>query len=159
MRPSSRLQQAAARFRAAQDGRYEQQRYTTLANVTAVTKDDSGRVVAATATIDGATGQTVQLPYGSAVGVGSVLLVTNQAQRVRPVWVAGSTAQGAPAGAVQWIVGPGGEPIITPAGISLGEANLLRNSDFSQTRRGHRNQPVGWVSNSLAVILTTVGEE
>lgn len=157
MRSSTAVRRASAAFRAAQDRLYEANRYTTMAVVSGVSKDASGRVTKATAIIDGATSQTVQVPYGSAIGVGSVLNVTNMGARVRPVWVAGGMAQGVPAGSVQWIKGPGDQPIITPAGLDLGEANLLRNSDFSQTHRKHRNQPIGWLTDSSAVILTPPG--
>jgi hypothetical protein len=159
MSRSTRLKQSVAKFRAAQDRRYQQQLYTTTATVTAVTKDSSGRVVSATGTIDSSAGQPIQVGYGASIGVGSVLQVTNVGPRVRPIWSAGGLGQGAPAGAVGYIVGPGDQPIITPAGLNLGEANLLRNSDFSQTHRGHVNQPIGWTTDSTAVILAPVGEE
>lgn len=140
------------------DRRYEPLRYTTMAKITGVTKDSSGRVTAATATIDGATGQRVIVPHGAALGVGSVIGVTNVGFAAMPVWEMGRAQQGTPGGAVMLIVGPDGQPYITGAGLSLGEANLLRNGDFSQTHRLHLNQPIGWIANGLTQIIDELGE-
>ena len=156
---SGRLQQARDRFWQAQDARYEPQRYTTIANVTGVTTDASGRVTSVTARIDGVAAQTVQVGYGAALGVGSIIAVQNHGAKTHPVWRQADVLQGVPAGHVALLIGPGGQPIITPAGATSAAANLLRNPDFTLSHRQFENQPIGWVVSGQTQILESIGDE
>jgi len=157
---STKLQHAVARFHAAQAQRYAPNRYSTIASVTATTKDSGGRVTQATCTIDGATGQKVSVPYGQALGVGSVIGVTNVGTASAPVYQYGMQYQGVAAGGVAYITGPGGDPYITPSGIESPRANLLKNGDFTLTSRSHVNQPFGWVLSGQTQLVDGIpGEE
>ena len=155
---SGKLQQAVEKFRRAQDARYEQQRYTTIAEVTAVTTDTSGRVTSVVARIDGSTGQTVQVGYGSPLGVGSLIAVQNHGEKTHPTWRQADIMQGVPAGYVAMLIGPGGQPYVGPQGVVSPAASWLRNGDFSQQHRDHLNQAVGWVSNSQTQLVGALGE-
>lgn len=155
---TGKLDASRERYWRSLDSRFERLHYTTMAEITAVSKDASGRVTGATAKIDGASGQAVQVGHGAALTVGSVIAVTNTGFAAMPVWTMGRAQQGMPGGAVMLLMGPGETPFVTPAGLILGEANLLRNGDFSQTHRLHLNQPIGWVTNSQTQIIGELGE-
>ena len=157
---STAIQQASARFRQSLDRSYAPNRYTTQARVTAVTKDSTGRVTSVTCTIDGAAGQKVQVPFGAALGVDSVIGVTNVGTASAPVYQYGTTYQGTAAGAVMLLTGPDGQPYVTPGGVLSPKANLLRNGDFTLAHKAHLNQPHGWVLSGQARLVDGIpGDE
>jgi hypothetical protein len=156
---SGKLQQSVDRFWRTLDSNYEPQRYTTIAEVTAVTTDTGGRVTSVVARIDGATGQTVQVGYGAPLGVGSLIAVQNHGEKTHPTWRQADIMQGVPAGYVAMLIGPGGQPYIGPQGVVSPAANLLRNPDFTLRHRLHENQPIGWVVSGQTQILESIGDE
>lgn len=157
---STPLQQAIEQFHSAQAQRYAPNRYSTQARVTAVTKDSTGRVTQVTCTIDGATGQKVQVPYGSALGVDSAIGVTNVGTASAPVYQYSTTMAGIAAGAPMLVTGPDGQPYVTPGGVLSPKANLLRNGDFTMAHKSHLNQPSGWVLSGHAQLVDGIeGDE
>jgi len=155
----SRLDAAKQRLWGALEGRFEGRRRIAQATVTAVTRDSSGRATEVTATIDGTAGQKVAVPYGMALGVGSVFSVENVGLVTQPAWRVADATSGMPGSTVILLTTPGGTPVVTEGGLVLGAANLLRNPDFMLTHRGHVNQPIGWVASDVTHILGTMGEE
>ena len=158
---STPTQHAAQRLRQVLDRNYAPNRYTTQARVTSVSKDSTGRVTSVQCTIDGAASQTVQVPYGAAVDVNSVIGVTNVGTASAPVYQYGTTyAGGVAAGAVMLVTGPDGQPYVTPGGVQSAKANLLRNGDFTLAHKSHSNQPHGWVLSGHAQLVDGIeGDE
>ena len=150
---SGELSLAVGEFNRWLDGKYARQRYSTAARVTSVSKDTSGRAIAVVCTIDGVASQTVAVPWGSPIGVNSIIGVINAGTETAPVWQYGTLMPGAPAGAVMLVTGPDGQPYITPAGTVSAKANLLRNGDFTLTHKDHLNQPAGWVLSGHAQLV------
>ncbi|MBC8448231.1 MAG: hypothetical protein H8D78_10805 [Chloroflexi bacterium] len=156
----TRLDTARQRFWGALDRQFETRRRIARAKVTAVQRDSSGRATSVTATIDdGATGQPIGVPYGMTVGVGSVLEVENVGLITQPAWRVADVGSGMPGHTTTIITTPGDTTIINESGLVLGNANLLRNGDFTLRHRQHLNQPVGWVSSHQTQSIGALGEK
>lgn len=82
----AKVKTAAERVQAALNRRYEARRYQTQAVVSSVVRDAAGRVTHALATIDGVSGQTVQVDIGAPVAAGDVFLVRNNGAVTLPAW-------------------------------------------------------------------------
>ncbi len=138
---------------------FQRRRAVSIATITSVSRDNSGRVVGATGTVEGLSNVSIRVDYNAPIRRGSQVVVENWGTAAKPDWRQVSDAGGIIGPAPLYGGFPGDVPLVTPSGLNLGPANLLFNSDFSLQHRGHRNQPVGWVSKGMTQLVGEMGDE